>query len=212
MSSRQMRKTTARCLRRPTLPRAPLGGFMLEAGLPGTLGQQPLPGVLQGGERPGGQSLCAPRPGMLRGALEEYQSQALLRRLWNAPLECSQSPIPQWVQQLSPHPPYRRQAPGSPEPVGSPPCPLTESQGKQAQLPGLTAPQHPPSPDPRLRWLTSEVAQLLSGYPSSFLYPHLLPQTPSTKTQNSSRSRSPLLPGSPPCLDEQVATVGEGFE
>ena len=77
-------------------PDLPLGTSCWKRDFQGPQLRGPFPGSFKVG-RPGGQSLSAPRAGLLKGALEEYQSQALLRRLWNAPLECSQPPTPQWV-------------------------------------------------------------------------------------------------------------------
>lgn len=146
--------------------------------------------------------------GLWRNTRAKHYSEGSGMLPWNAP-----SPAPHsGSQQLLPQPPCRSQAPGSPEPVGSPPCPLTQSLGKRAQLPKLTATHHPASPDPTFRQRTAEVFQLLPGHPNSFLFLHPLPQPSSSETQNSSSCRSPLLPGSPPGLDEPVATMGEESE
>lgn len=101
--------------------------------------------------------------GLWRNTRAKHYSEGSGMLPWNAP-----SPPPHsGSQQLLPHPPCSSQAPGSPEPEGSPPC-LTQSLGKPAQLPELTATQHPPSPDPTLRWLTAKCSSSCQATPSTF--------------------------------------------
>lgn len=111
---------------------------------------------------------------------------------WNAP----NHPPPKDYSNSCTTPPCRSQAPGSPEPAGSPPTPLALSPG-EVQLPELTAP--PPPPSPAQAETLACGSGLATARPPQLLSPSLSPpQNPSSKTWNSSNSRSSLPPRSPP--------------
>ena len=189
-----LRKTTARCC-----PKLPLGASCWGQGFQGHWPRSPLLVSSRGGGLFGRQSPSAPRTGMLKaGSRRNTRVKHYSESAWNDPLECSQLPPHKWAPETLTTPALQESD-----------LRLPRAYRQPSLRPwGSSAPRTDSSPTPvlpRLRWLPMEVAQLLPGHADSFLLLHLLLQTPSSKTWNSSHSRKSPSPKKPSLIGSVVS-------